>query len=59
MAERVARVLKLLGVDRELLGVDRDLLGTDSYELLELIDDYCADDSEAHGEGIEPRPLIS
>ena len=50
MAERVARALNLLGADQ-------DILGTDSNELVELIDDYCADNSEAHGEGIATRPF--
>ena len=50
MTERIAKALNLLGADRDLLGVD-------SYELLELIDDYCADDSEAHGEYIATPPF--
>ena len=50
MAERVSRVLNLLGADQ-------DLLGADSDELVELIDNYCADNSEAHGEGIATLPF--
>ena len=50
MAERVARVLNLLGADQ-------DLLDADSDELVKLIDDYCADNSETHGEGIATLPF--
>ena len=39
MADRVARALNLLGADG-------DLLSTDADALLELIDDYLADDDE-------------
>ena len=45
MAERIARALNLLGTNR-------DLLSTDSDVLLELIDDYWANDSDAVNEGM-------
>ena len=40
MAERIARALNLHGVDR-------DLLSTDRNAVLDMIDEYWADDSDA------------
>jgi len=44
MADRVARALNLLGANG-------DLLNTDSDALLELIDEYLADDDEPEDQG--------
>ena len=50
MAERIARALNLLGADR-------DLLSTDGDALLELIDEYLADDSDTVNNGLLTSPL--
>ena len=48
MAERVARALNLLGTNGNLLGT------ADTDDLLELIDDYLADDEDNQG---NPTPV--
>ena len=48
MAERVARALNLLGANGDLLGT------ADTDDLLELIDEYLADDEDNQG---NPTPV--
>ena len=51
MAKRIARALNLLGADRDLLNTDHDAL-------LDLIDEYWADDSDAVNKGSLTAPII-
>ena len=51
MAERVARALNLLGANGDLLGT------ADTDALLELIDDYLADEEQSEDNQGNPTPV--